>query len=111
MPSNQIRRMIAHSSFEAAPDGSVQFGKTVTKDGRFQPVDPPWTETDFAKRYADMKALEADLDRLIALIKPVPFPPGLPWQIEWQLPQRRPPNPAIYEMSSVAQPVPLPKQP
>jgi hypothetical protein len=70
---NLVRRMIAHTSFESTSNGDVQFGRTVTKDGCFQPVDPPWTDTDFSECYVEMIALETELDKLIELIKPVPF--------------------------------------
>jgi len=76
---NEHRKIIAHLSFEPAPGGCVQFRRTVTKDGRVRPVDPPWTDTDFAKYYAEMSALEAELDKLIQLIKPVPFGRSAPW--------------------------------
>jgi hypothetical protein len=77
--SNRNRNMIPHSSFEPVPGGGVQFGRTLTKDGRFHPVDPPWTDADFTERYAEMSVLETELDKLIELIKPVP---DIPWQQE-----------------------------
>jgi hypothetical protein len=81
--ANWYRRTIAHSSFEVASGGGVQFIK-FNKDGIARPVDPPWTETDFANRYAEMSALETELDKLIELIKPVPF--GWHIQQDWDVP-------------------------
>jgi hypothetical protein len=83
--ANWYRRTIAHSSFEVAPGGGVQFIKIFNKDGIVRPVDPPWTETDFANRYAEMTALETELDKLIELIKPAPLGWYVPdWDVPWQ---------------------------
>jgi hypothetical protein len=57
---NDDRTLIAHSDFDAAPGGGVQFGKLPTKDGRVLEVD-----TQFSASYEEMSALEADLDQLI----------------------------------------------
>jgi hypothetical protein len=69
---NGYRRIVAHASFKPAPDGGVLFSRAVTAKGSVRPVSDPWTNTDFARRYAEMTALEADLDKLIQLIKPLP---------------------------------------
>ena len=69
---NQYRRIVAHASFEPTGDG-VQFSRAVTsKRGEVLPVTEPWTEADFTKCYAEMGALETDLDKLIELLKPTP---------------------------------------
>jgi hypothetical protein len=70
---NRHRRMIAHVPFEPASSGAVQFRKTVTKDGVVCLVDEPWTDKEFSECYEEMSALEIALNRLIELIKPVPF--------------------------------------
>jgi len=79
---NNYRRMIAHSSFEPNPGGGVQFKKTTTKGGIVRPTDEPWTEMDFSKRYTEMSVLEAELDKLIELLNPIPFGWYVPWQHE-----------------------------
>ena len=69
---NQYQRIVAHASFEPTGDG-VQFSRAVTsKRGEVLPVTEPWTEADFTKCYAEMGALETDLDKLIELLKPTP---------------------------------------
>jgi hypothetical protein len=70
---NQYRRIVAHASFEPAASGGVLFSRPVTEKGSVRPVTEAWTEKDFITLYGQMTALEADLDRLIELIKPVPF--------------------------------------
>jgi hypothetical protein len=85
--ANRYRVTIAHSSFEVASGGGVQFRKIFNKDGIVRPVDPPWTETDFANRYTEMSALETELNELIELIKPVPF--GWHAQQDWDAPWQR----------------------
>jgi hypothetical protein len=52
--------------------GGVVFSRAVTAKGSIHPLSQPWSEEDFATLSADMTALEADLDKLIARIKPVP---------------------------------------
>jgi hypothetical protein len=76
---NRYRTIVAHASFEPKDDG-VQFSRAVTTKGEVRPVTDPWTDADFSKHYAEMIALEAEFDRLIELIKPVPFDWYTPWQ-------------------------------
>jgi hypothetical protein len=81
--ANRYRRIVAHASFKPAPGGGVLFSRAVTKKGLVRPVSEPWTDTDFDEHYAEMTSLEADLDKLISLIKPVkqiPFDWYVPWQ-------------------------------
>jgi hypothetical protein len=58
----------------------VQFKRTVAKDGRIRVADQIWDNAKFANSYENMSALEAKLDRLIQLLKPVEVPPfGFDW--------------------------------
>jgi hypothetical protein len=68
---NDVRQLVIHSSFEPAPDGSVQFRRTVAKDGRVRIDDDVWDDKEFSKHYTEMRSLEAELDKLLELIKPV----------------------------------------
>ena len=77
---NNVRQIVIHSSFEPAPDGGVQFRRTVAKDGRVRVDDQVWDDKEFNKHYANMSKLETELGRLIELIKPVPFD----WYTSWQ---------------------------
>jgi hypothetical protein len=77
---NNTRQIVVHSSFEPAPGGGVQFRRTVAKDGRVRVDDQVWDDKKFSKHYTEMGALETELDRLIELIKPVPFDWYVPWQ-------------------------------
>ena len=78
---NITRQTVIHSSFEHTSDGSVQFRRTVAKDGRVRIDDPVWDDKEFAKHTTKMSTLEADLDELINMItKPVPFD----WNKSWQ---------------------------
>ena len=79
---NDVRQVVIHSSFEPASDGSVQFRRTVAKDGRIRVDDQSWNNERFSKHYATMTSLEADLDKLIGLIKPVKQVP-FDWYVSW----------------------------
>jgi hypothetical protein len=79
---NRHRRIIAHASFEPAPGGGVLFSRPVTEKGSVRPVTEPWTDENFATLYAEMTALEADLDKLIQLIKPADVP-NFGWYVPW----------------------------
>jgi hypothetical protein len=74
---NVDRTIVAHSSFEPASGGGVEFRRTVTRDGRVRVDDAIWKETDFSERFGTMSELEARLDKLIGLIKPGDLPPSL----------------------------------
>jgi hypothetical protein len=89
---NVDRTIVAHSSFEPASGGGVEFRRTVTRDGRVRVDDAIWKETDFSERFGTMSELEARLDKLIGLIKPGDLPP-LDWFVPWQ---------EIYHRSSSA---------
>jgi|EndMetStandDraft_3_1072993.scaffolds.fasta_scaffold97396_5 hypothetical protein len=78
---NTDRQLVIHSSFEPAPDGGVQFRKTVAKDGRVRIDDQVWTDKEFSQRYEKMAALETDLNSLILLIKPLP---PFDWYVPFQ---------------------------
>jgi len=83
---NDDRNIVAHSSFEPAPDGDgVQFKRTTIKDGR-TPLISNWNQEEFTTKYTTMSELEGKLDRLIELIKPVPFDwlHNLDWIPNWQ---------------------------
>jgi len=79
---NNVRQIVIHSSFEPADAGGVQFKRTVAKDGRIRVDDQLWNNEKFSKHYAKMTSLEADLDKLIALIKPVKQVP-FDWYVPW----------------------------
>src|SRR5262245_9469557 len=79
---NNVRQIVIHSSFEPADAGGVQFKRTVAKDGRIRVDDQVWNNEKFSKHYAKMTSLEADLDKLIALIKPVKQVP-FDWYVPW----------------------------
>jgi hypothetical protein len=80
---NNVRQIVIHSSFEPAPNGGVQFKRTVARDGRVRVDDQVWNDKEFSKHYSTMSKLETELDKLINLIKPVkqvPFDWYMPWQ-------------------------------
>jgi hypothetical protein len=77
--ANDNRTTVAHSDFDAAPGGGVQFGKTVTKDGRVLPVGPTWPANQFHACYEEMRSLEKGLDELIRVIEPAPVPDVSLW--------------------------------
>jgi hypothetical protein len=77
---NTTRQTVIHSSFEPTTDGSVQFRRTVAKEGRVRIHDQVWDNKEFAKHTTKMSTLEADLDKLIEIIKPVP----IDWNVSWQ---------------------------
>jgi hypothetical protein len=79
---NDVRQIVIHSSFEPVDDGSVQFRRTVAKDGRIRVDDQVWNNERFSKHYSKMTSLEADLDKLIELIKPVKQVP-FDWYVPW----------------------------
>jgi hypothetical protein len=78
---NTARQIVIHSSFEPALNGRVQFKRTVASHGRVRVDDPVWDETKFSDYYEKMIRLEADLNSLILLIKPLP-PFG--WYVPFQ---------------------------
>jgi hypothetical protein len=88
---NNARQLVIHSSFEPAPDGNVQFKRTVAKDGRVRIADQVWGDKEFSKHNEEMTALEGELDKLIGLIKPmtVPFDWFNPWQDTFYRPIHR----------------------
>jgi hypothetical protein len=77
---NTTRQTVIHSSFEPTCDGSVQFRRTVAKDGRVRTDNPVWDDKEFSKHTTKMSTLEANLDKLIEIIKPVPFDLNNNWQ-------------------------------
>jgi hypothetical protein len=80
---NNVRQIVIHSSFEPAHEGSVQFKRTVARDGRVCVDDQVWNDKEFSKHCSTMSELETALDKLIELIKPVkqvPFDWYTPWQ-------------------------------
>jgi hypothetical protein len=76
---NDDRQIVIHSSFEPAPNGGVQFKRTVAKQGRVRAYDEVWREKKFDDQYTKMKKLADDLDKLIAVIKPVPTVGHIQW--------------------------------
>jgi hypothetical protein len=60
-------------------DGGVQFKRTVAKQGRVRAYDEVWREKKFDDQYTKMKKLADDLDKLIAVIKPVPTVGHIQW--------------------------------
>jgi hypothetical protein len=67
------RQTIAHSSFEPAENNSVRFKRTLAK-GKLQRDEPVWTKAEFEKHFADMDKYAAQLDTLIAELKPLRSP-------------------------------------
>ncbi len=72
---NTDRQVVIHSAFDCAPGRGVQFKRTVAKDGRIRVADQIWDNAKFAACYENMRTLQAKLDRLIQLLKPVELPP------------------------------------
>jgi hypothetical protein len=56
-----------------------------TKEGRVLPLGPLWRDTQFDASYNRMRALEAELDQLIKLLKP--SEPAVNWFIPGLIPQ------------------------
>ncbi len=79
---NDARQTVAHSAFEPAPGGGVQFKRTVSKEGRVKILDPHWDEERFGREYAAMRVLESRLDGLIQRIRPTEIPFG--WSSDFQ---------------------------
>jgi hypothetical protein len=75
---NGVRQFVIHSSFEPHKDG-VQFRRMVSKKGFVRVDEPVWNDSQFSEHYSTMKNLEGELDKLIELIKPVPFDWFVPW--------------------------------
>jgi hypothetical protein len=80
---NNVRQIVIHSSFEPAQDGSVQFRRTVARDGRIRVDDQVWDDKKFSKHCSAMVELEKALDKLIGLIKPVKQVP-FDWYVPWE---------------------------
>ena len=80
---NNLRQMVIHSSFEPTEDGSVQFRRTVARDGRIRVDNPVWDNKEFSKHYSAMTELETKLEKLFGLIKPVKQVP-FDWYVPWQ---------------------------
>jgi hypothetical protein len=80
---NDARQIVIHSSFEPAPNGGVHFKRTVARQGRVRVYDKVWDDKAFSDHYSEMSKLEADLDRLIQLIKPTELP-RFDWYAPWQ---------------------------
>jgi hypothetical protein len=77
---NTTRQNVIHAAFEPVGD-SVQFRRTVAKDGRVRVLDDLWDANAFDAQWKKMKALEDALNSLILKIKPLP-PMG--WQNSFQ---------------------------
>lgn len=67
------RQVVAHSSFEPAENGSVRFKRTKAT-GKLQREEPIWTEAIFDNHFAEMDKCAAQLDKLIADLKPIRGP-------------------------------------
>ena len=52
---NNNRVLMAHSVFEPAADESVQFRRTIAKDGKVKVQDPLWSKNDFEEASAQLK--------------------------------------------------------
>jgi hypothetical protein len=89
---NDVRQIVIHSSFEPAQDGSVQFKRTVAKDGTVRVYDQVWDDKVFSKHYSTMSELETKLDQLIGLIKAVKQVP-FDWYVPLQSYHRSTPLP------------------
>jgi hypothetical protein len=66
---NTERTLVAHSEFDAAPNGGVHFRKLTTRVGHVLDVGPLWLDPRFDEYYKEMSAIEADLDKLINQLK------------------------------------------
>jgi hypothetical protein len=91
---NNLRQMVIHSSFEPAEDGSVQFRRTVARDGRIRVDNPVWDDKEFSKHYSTMSEVETKLDKLIGVIKPVKQVP-FDWYVPWGSYRRSTPTPLL----------------
>jgi hypothetical protein len=80
---NGVRQIVIHSSFEPH-NGGVQFRTTVAAAGRVRVDDQVWNDSKFSEHYSTMRKLEAELDKLIELIKPVK--PPIDWFMAWESP-------------------------
>ena len=58
---NDSRTMVAHCRFEPAAKGSVQFRRTVARDGKVKIDDPLWTPEKFAEEFEKLDDLRAKL--------------------------------------------------
>lgn len=104
--------VIAHSDFDAAPGGGVQFGKVTTKDGRVLDVGPLWLDAQFNASYDEMNTLETELGQLIKLLKPREelLKPGEP-ATKWLIPGLLPELPAYLQPASTWVPRPPDPEP
>jgi hypothetical protein len=97
---NTDRQLVIHSSFEPGSGGGVQFKRTVASDGRVRVYDQIWDDDRFSKSYEKMRALEAELDQLIKLLKPSDA------AVKWVIPGLLPELPAYLHPASLWVPTP-----
>jgi hypothetical protein len=113
--ANDNRTIVAHSDFDAASGGGVQFGKSVTKDGRVLPVGPLWPANQFYACYEEMRSLEQSLDDLIRVIKPAPVEGVITWlsALSEPVPLHRPGSPDMRRVTTqvLFSPIPGSKKP
>lgn len=61
---NDDRILMAHSTFELAVDDSVQFRRTVAKDGKIKKEEPLWTKQKFEQSYKRLQDIRDKLTKL-----------------------------------------------
>lgn len=61
---NENRVLLAHSAFEPAVDGGVQFRRTIAKDGKVKVHDPLWTKQQFEQASVRLKDIQTKLTKL-----------------------------------------------
>lgn len=61
---NDNRILMAHCPFEPSDDQSVQFRRTVAKDGKVKVKDPLWSKKQFDEASADLNGIREKLNKL-----------------------------------------------
>jgi len=94
---NTDRQLVIHSSFEPAPNGGVQFKRTVPKGGRVRVEDQVWGDKKFDDQYTKMQGRADDLDKLVDVIKPAPVEGVITWlsALSEPVPLHRPESPGM----------------
>ena len=64
------RQTVIHSTFEPHDAGAVKFVRVTTNSGKLKVDDTIWTAEDFAKHFSKMERVAADLNKVIAELKP-----------------------------------------
>jgi hypothetical protein len=64
------RQTVIHSTFEPHDAGAVKFERVTTNSGKLKVDNSIWTAEDFAKHFSMMERVAADLNKVIAELKP-----------------------------------------